>query len=100
MSAAASVGCSTPSARSRSSGRSRRRAPLTTTAPRWSSADGRAAVTSDQRRARRQATAAEHALDVADLLADAIFEGVTQRTLESLARQYRAARQSAEEAKA
>jgi hypothetical protein len=43
---------------------------------------------------------AEHALDVADLLADAIFEGVTQRTLESLARQYRAARQSAEEPKA
>jgi hypothetical protein len=42
------------------------------------------------------AGAVKAALDSADLLADAIFEGITQRTLESLASEYRAARQRAE----
>jgi hypothetical protein len=40
--------------------------------------------------------AVKAALDSADLLADAIFEGITQRTLESLASEYRVARQRAE----
>jgi hypothetical protein len=44
---------------------------------------------------RQQLQGAVDAFDSADLLADAIFEGVTQRTLESLAAQYRVARQHA-----